>query len=404
MSSDRLRHIRPVAPVLLSIALLEFGVGVLNPLVGYQLTLRDVPTQAIGIIASCYFVGYVSGALTAARVADRVGHIRAITVFTVVMAAGVLLLALTESPVIWGVIRMTMGYGMGGLFVCVESWLNHKATTATRGRIFSVYLTIAHGCGMAGPMALVLFDPTGVTLFLVVAIFYATSIIPMAVTHVGNPEIGERVRLGLVRLFRISPLGVVVACFGAMASTSFGQMAPVFVRETGLTAAHLATLLTFNRLGAILTQLPVGYLSDKFGRRPMMVGCAAVALAGALAALAFGDMSFTVLAACSMVMIGAGAPLYGLGTAHTCDRCKPDEILAASGGQMLAWSVGAVVGPYVAAVTMDLVGAHGIFIHTGTIYVAIILYALYRSARRGAPSQVGAGRSQSAAVPAEKAP
>jgi MFS family permease len=387
MTSDRLQHIRPVAPVLLSIALLEFGIGALNPMVGYQLTLRGVPTQAIGLIASCYFVGYVTGALTVGRVADRVGHIRAITVFAVIMAAGVLLLALTESPVIWAAIRTVMGYGSCGLFVCVESWLNHKTSAATRGRIFSAYLTIAHGCGMAGTMALAFFDPTGVTLFLAVAILYSTSVIPMALTHVGNPEIGERVRLGLFRLFRISPLGVVVACIGAMASTSFNQMAPVFVRETGLTATHLATLLTAARLGSICMQLPVGFLSDRFGRRPMIIACASVALCGALGALTFGSHSFTVLAACVLVMIGAGAPLYGLGTALTCDRCKPEEILAASGGQMLAWSAGAVIGPSVAAGVMNLIGAHGVFIHTATIYVAIILYALYRSARRGAPDR-----------------
>jgi MFS family permease len=400
MSSDPLQHVRPVAPVLLSVALIEFGVGALNPLVGYQLTLREVPTQIIGIIASCYFAGFVTGSLTAARMVDRVGHIRAITTFAVIMANGVLLLALTSSPALWAVIRFCMGYGMAGMFVCVESWLNHKSTQATRGRIFSAYLTVSHGCGVIGPLALALFDPTGVTLFLVVALFYATAVIPMALTPVGNPEIGDRARFGIIKLFAISPLGVIVACAGAFASTAFNQLVPVYIKETGLTPGHLATLLMVTKIGAVASQMPVGFLSDRLGRRPAIIGSALLAAAGALGALAFGSQSFYALAGCAMVMVGGGSPLYGLSVAHTNDHCQQSQYVAASGGMLLAWSIGAMLGPTVAAGVMNRIGAHGIFIFAATAYGAIALYALYRTARRAAPTRE---RTEPAAT-AEKTP
>lgn len=385
MSSQISQILRPIAPVLASLTLIEFGVAALNPLIGYQLTLREVPTQIIGIIASCYFAGFVTGSMTAARAVDRVGHIRAITTFAIIMASGVLLLALTSSPALWAAIRFCMGYGMAGMFICVESWLSHKSTPETRGRIFSAYLTVAHAGGMVGPLALALFDPTGVTLFLVVAIFYATSIVPMALTEVGNPEVGDRVRFGIVRLFQISPLGVIVAGGSAIASTAFHQLVPVYINANGLTPGHLASLLMITKIGAVASQVPVGYLSDRLGRRPMIVACAMLASGGAFGVFIWGGHSFVLLAAAATLMVAASAPLYGLAVAHTNDHCQRSEYVAAAGGSMLAWSIGAMVGPTVAAGVMDGMGAVGLFAYSAAAYGALALYALYRSLRRAAP-------------------
>ncbi|MSP87617.1 MAG: MFS transporter [Alphaproteobacteria bacterium] len=387
MSSQIPQILRPIAPVLLSLTLIEFGVAALNPLIGYQLTLREVPTQIIGIIASCYFAGFVTGSLTAARAVDRVGHIRAITTFAIIMAGGVLLLALTSSSVLWAAIRFCMGYGMAGMFICVESWLSHKSTLETRGRIFSAYLTVAQAGGIVGPLALALFDPSGTTLFLVVALFYASSIIPMALTEVGNPEIGDRVRFGIVRLFQISPLGVIVAGASAFASTAFNQLVPVYINDNGLTPGHLASLLMIAKIGAVSSQVPVGYLSDRLGRRPMIVACAALAATGAAGAFMWGGQSFFVLAGSVALMVGASSPLYGLAVAHTNDHCQRSEYVAAAGGSMLAWSIGATIGPTVAAGVMNGIGATGLFVYSASAYGAIALYALYRSLRRAAPQR-----------------
>ncbi|MBM3559668.1 MAG: MFS transporter [Alphaproteobacteria bacterium] len=390
MNPDRLRHIRPIMPVLLAVMLIEVGVGALNPMIGYQLKLNQVPTQIIGIIASCYFIGYVTGCLISVRVADRVGHIRAMTTFVVILAVGVLLLTLIPQPWAWAAIRLAMGFGMAGLFVCVESWLNYKANEATRGRIFSAYLTVSHCCSMLGPVLLFFVDPSGTVLFIAVALFYASAIVPLALTQIGNPEMSDRARFGIARLFRISPLGVMVAGLGAFASTSFNQLAPVYIVETGLTPGHLATLLMTNKIGAVALQMPVGFLSDKLGRRPLMIGCASLGLTGAIGAFTLGGQSFYLLLACTMVMVAGGSPIYGQAVAHTCDHCKQNETVAASGGLLLAWSIGAMAGPTVAAAVMGQIGAAGLFAHTGAVYATIILFGLYRTLRRGAPPPMSA--------------
>src|SRR5262249_55890030 len=131
--------LRLVAQVLVGIALLEIALGAFQPLVTLQLEHRSVDTQLIGLIGSAYFAGFVLGTMTCFPIIDRVGHIRAFSVFTVVAANATLLHVVLPTPLAWLVLRTVVGYGLAGLFTIVESWLNDKATSETRGRIFALY-------------------------------------------------------------------------------------------------------------------------------------------------------------------------------------------------------------------------------------------------------------------------
>lgn len=182
MNALLFQFLRPVAPALLSIAFIQTATMALSPLMTLQLAMRDVSTEAIGVIASCYFVGWVAGSLTADRVVDRVGHIRALAVFVIVMVDSVILLALLPQPWLWAVIRIAMGYGTTGMFLVIESWLSFKSEQQTRGRIFSAYMVVINIAGIVGPSALAVFDTAGTELFMVIGLSLATAVVPMALT------------------------------------------------------------------------------------------------------------------------------------------------------------------------------------------------------------------------------
>lgn len=160
---------------------------------------------------------------------------------------------------------------------------------------------------------------------------------------------------------------------------------PIYVNAIGLTAAHLAILLVATRIGAILSQLPVGMLSDRFGRRPLVLGITAIVSTAALAIFFLGAYSFAVLVGLCVVMSGMASPLYALLIAHTNDHCRPEEYVAASGGLLLAWSIGSMVGPSIAGLVMGVMGASGLFVYMAVVYASILLFTVYRMYRRGAP-------------------
>src|SRR5262249_55700790 len=180
--------LRLVAQVLVGIALLEMALGAFQPLVTLQLEHRSIDTQLIGLIGSAYFAGFVVGTLTCFAIIDRVGHIRAFSVFTVLAANATLLHVVIPPPYAWILLRAIVGYGLAGIFTVVESWLNDKATSETRSRIFALYTMVAWGAGGIGPLGLNIHDPDGTILFALITVFIGTAIIPLALTRVGHPE------------------------------------------------------------------------------------------------------------------------------------------------------------------------------------------------------------------------
>ena len=376
--------VRPVAPVLAGVVLLELAIGALSPLIGLQLVRRQVATEVIGIVASAYFGGFLLGTLSCHRVIDRVGHIRAFSVFAIIAADAALLHAVIREPLLWIGLRAVTGYALAGLFVIAESWLNDKATTENRGRIFALYMAASWAASGVGPLGLNIPDPDGRMLFTLSAIVLGTALIPMALTRIGNPEIGHRSHFGVRRLFRISPLGF-TACFGAgLINTALWGLLPVYTEGSGLSSARLSVLLSTSVIGALLIQVPVGMLSDRFGRRPLMLVTTALAAGLAAAIVVLGGRSFTTLLILTFLLGSMVAPLYALGVGQTNDYVSRKDFVAASSGLLFAWGLGASIGPAAAAALMRPLGPAGLFVFVAAGLAAIAAFVLVRMIlRRG---------------------
>lgn len=378
--------IRPVVPVLIGVAFIELALGALSPLVGVQLAVRRVSPDLIGVVTSAYFLGFLAGTLTGFRVIDRVGHIRAFSVFAVIAGNAALLHLVFDSPYAWIVLRVFVGYGIAGQFVIAESWLNDKATSDNRGQIFAVYMVVAWATGGVGPLALNLPDTDGRLLFALIAVTMSAAMVPMALTRIGNPEIGHRSHFGIVRLYRISPLGV-FACFASgLINTALYGLLAVYTEYVGYSEKELSILLTVSMFGGLLVQYPVGFLADRFGRRPLML---VIAFGGATAAAAtafWGDRSFVALLAMTFVLASITAPLYALGVSQTNDYIERKDFVAASSGLLFAWGVGAVAGPAVAGLVMRPLGGPGLFVFLLGALVAVAGFVLFRMTVRRALS------------------
>lgn len=394
-----LARLQPIAPVLLGITFVQLALGAVAPLITLLLAQHGVPTPSIGLVTSAYYVGFLAGSLTCSAIVDRVGHIRAFTVFAAIGADCVLLNAITSDPLVWGILRAATGYAMSGAFLITESWLNDKADATSRGRTFAAYLFVTWAASAVGPLALNLHDAANL-LFILIAMSFATALIPMALTEVSNPEIAGRMHFGIRRLFAISPLGV-VACFASgLVNSAFYGMVPVYGEAIGLGASRISIVLTTALVGGLLAQYPIGMLSDRVGRRPTMLAAltAAMILAGAMALL--GGRSFPALLALVLIYAGMTAPLYGLGAGQTNDYISAKEFVGASGGLLFAWALGASAGPILAAGVMGIAGPSGLFLYVALVLGAIALFTVFRMLRRtGLPVAL-----QSGFVPAPQTP
>ena len=392
-------RVQPIAPVLLGITFVQLALGALAPFISLLLAQRSVPTTTIGLVTSAYYIGFLAGSLSCAAIVDRVGHIRAFTVFAAIGADCVLLHAITADPLVWGLLRAATGYAMSGAFLITESWLNDKVTASSRGRVFAAYLFVTWSASAIGPLALNLHNAANF-LFILIAMSFATALIPMALTEVSNPEIAGRSHFGLRRLFAVSPLGA-VACFAAgSVNSAFYGLVPVYGEAAGLGAGRISVLLTTALVGGLLAQYPVGMLSDRYGRRPTMLAALVIGLAFAAAMLLLGARLFPALLAIAFIYAGVTAPLYGLGAGQTNDYISPKDFVGASGGLLFAWALGASAGPVAASGVMALAGPGGLFLYLVAVLAAIALFTIFRMLRRsGLPVD-----QQTGFVPAPQTP
>ncbi len=371
-----------IAPLLAGLTLLVMGNGMLSSLLALRMAQMDFPSWTTGLVMSSYFVGLVSGTFYAYRLISGVGHIRTFAALASCASAATLAHPFLVAAVPWAGLRFVEGFCISGLFMCTESWLHARATNETRGRILSLYMVLVYMSQGVGQFLLNLRDPSGFALFVIASILLSLALVPVAVTRVQAPDLSQPVRFGIGRLYATSPLGV-AGCFAAgLMIGAFYGMGPFFAQQIGLDVAGTSQLMGFAILGGLILQWPFGRLSDRFDRRTVLTGLsgALVLTCVAMAAVAGGDPLWLLVLA--PVFGGFVFTLYPLCAAHTNDYIEPSELVQASGGLILAYGVGAALGPLGASPVMEMAGPVGLFVFQAFVALLITAYALWRMFQR----------------------
>ena len=361
----------PVVPVLLGVLSAQVALGLMAPLVPLLLVGGGSTAPQIGLIASAYSLGFMAGAMTAERLVIRVGHIRAFAAFAALAANATLLMAVVGQPLAWAALRAVVGLSAAGLCLVAESWLNGSADNASRGRIFGAYLVALN----AVPASAWLFVPAGIA--------FTTALLPLALTRQPNPAIGRQARMGLAALYRVSPVGLACCLAAGLVNGVFYALAPVYLSRFGYHPTQVAAFVSAANVAGLAVQWPIGLLSDRLGRRPMAVAVLALGLALALLFVLAGRAGMPVLLVLGCAFAGVAAPLYGLGAGQTNDRLARGDAVAASGGLLFVWAMGARVGRALAGAVMGLLGPGGLFIYLAVVLGGISLFTGLRIRLRG---------------------
>jgi len=377
---------RSVASLLLSVSIIFLGQGLLSTLLGVNLAATDLPSTISGLVMSGYFLGLVVGSIFAINVIQGVGHIRAFAAFASIFSAAALSHAFFSDPIFWGVLRVIAGFCMAGLLMCTESWLNEKATRETRGTVLSMYMIATYLSQGVAQFMLSLGGTGGYVLYALVSILLSVALVPVALTKVPGPAIPTPRRFGFRKLMAISPTGVVGCLSSGVALGAFYGVGPLFARQVGLDLSGTAAFMSAIILGGLILQWPIGWISDRFDRRPVIifVGLSLSVVCAALVALGLVDLDLNALGpTVALLSLGAlfgalASTLYPLSAALANDRIDPQDMVPASGGLLLAYSIGAVAGPIMASIIMDLMGPHGLFALVVVVGIMVAAFTFVR--------------------------
>jgi MFS family permease len=271
-----------------------------------------------------------------------------------------------------------------GLYMVVESWLNALAPSDQRGRVFATYMVVSLLALAAGQYVLLAGDVLQYMLFGVAAMFFALALVPVALIRISAPEVIDAPRLGLRRLYRISPLSMAGAAAAGLTGGAFWGMGPVFVSGLGLGTLAVSVFMSLAVMGGVLLQWPLGHLSDRIDRRRVLTGVSFGGAAFGLAMLAVSGRYpeaggyAAILNLLVFVYGGFAFTVYSLSVAHLNDHLAPAEMMEATGTILLIYAVGAIVGPLLASGIMELAGPRGLPAFFGAVFLATAVYAVHR--------------------------
>lgn len=371
-----LKIIKSVIAPIASLAILVMGDALFVTHTSVRLKMGGYSINTIGYIVGGYFAGLLIGSFCWNRIIERVGHIRAYTAMATLLTVLAMFQALSLKIWIWALVRFAGGICIGGLFVVIESWLLAKSTPTTKGKVLSIYMISFYASQGLSQFLLNVADPFSIVPFAIVVILSAISIIPVSITKMSAPIIQEPSNLKIYKLFKTCPLGMLTCVFSGFLLGPIYGLVPVYTKEIGMTIEQIAYASSSIILGGFLFQWPIGQISDKLDRRKV------ISLTGFCAALCaliitFLNSSSAFLLFLFLAMYGGFSfTVYPQGISHGSDTVEAKDLIAATAGFSIAYSVGAIIGPMIASFSMTLFGPKGLFIYSATVSAALGLMAI----------------------------
>lgn len=375
------RTLAPFFSLLLATSILLIGNGLLGTLVPLRAGMEHFTTATIGGIGSVYFAGFLAGCVLGPHIVRRAGHIRSFAALAGLASVLPLFHVLVVDPFMWGGLRALHGFCFAGLYMVIESWLNERATNETRGRLFSVYLVVNLSSITLGQLLLNVADPAGFTLFAIVSILTSLALVPISLTTSVQPAPIASTQIYIAKLYKLSPVGLMGSFVVGLTNAPFWTLGPVFAQDSGLDMLGVSIFMTAAIIGGAVAQWPIGRLSDKTDRRRIIFGLCIGSAAGEFALIAARASGTETLLLIAGFFFGVfSLTIYSVCVAHTNDHASRESFVSVSGGLLLVYAVGAIIGPSAASLGTSSYGLAFIFMFGAAVHLAFAIFTGLRIA------------------------
>jgi MFS family permease len=376
-----------LAALFISCFILLLGNGLINVLLPVRMGLDGSDTTAIGVVLSLYYAGMLLGAIYSKNLISRAGHVRMFAGCAAIAAVSILLCSLYSNPLLWGVMRFIIGFCNASAFTAMESWLSESSTKDNRGKVLAMYNAVVLAGLFGGQFFMNVANPIDTTLFVIAGMLICASIVPIVLSKKSGPAIGEVTPMPLHKLYLISPLGVVCCLAAGITYSALFNLLPVFAGHYGITDFNLSLYIGSAIFGAFILQFPVGYLSDRFDRRSVLLCLLLISASASLLVINLISSGYMfALFVATATTGGIVACTYPLSIAEAFDRLRQSEMVAAMGSLILAFSLGGILGPFTASIAMSEFGVDALFYYLAIVQLLLMGFVVWRmNARHALP-------------------
>jgi MFS family permease len=363
-----------ISAAIVLVALVGIALSLFIPLLSLEMERQGISATLSGLNTAFGGLGTLAAVPFVPRVAARVG-VTPLLLVAVIATAGVAV-GFHLSPFwAWFPLRFVFGAALGAIFVLSEYWINAAAPPARRGFVMGVYATVLATGFAAGPLLLLMTGTNGAAPYLAGAAIALLALIPLLLARGITPDLAGESHVRVLPFLTAVPTATFAALvFGAIETGGFALF-PVYGLRTGFSELNAAMLVSIVAAGNVVSQMPLGWLSDKMDRRVLLLLCALAGAAGCALMPVLID-NRPLFYGLLFVWGGLTGGLYTVGLAHLGARFSGLELASANAAFVMLYSIGLILGPPLVGISMDGLGAHGLGAHGFALALGLML-AMY---------------------------
>ncbi|UCZ54061.1 MFS transporter [Bacillus shivajii] len=353
-----------------------FSQGMLLPVLAVMLETAGVSSAANGLNAAALYIGIILVAPFIEKPVRKYGYKPVIALGLVILVVTLMLFPFWQSFWFWFVLRMAVGIADNLIHFSTQVWISSTSTKEKRGRQLAIYgLAFGMGFGL-GPMMTRLLEVNDFLPFIIASAASIVAWVFMLFLKNEWPanDFETASQLGTLsrykQVFKLAWFALLPGfCFGYMEASLHGNF-PVYAMRFGLDIQFVTVfLLPSFVFGSLITQLPLGILSDKVGRSRVLHSLAFLGL------ILFFSMSFVeenqwmlwTLFTLAGMLLGS---LFSLGIAYLADLLPANLLPTGNVMTGVLFATGSMIGPTIGGWLIEIVGQ-------GAIYYSISAMLLF---------------------------
>jgi len=349
------QRLRGIVACIASTIAVTVTMGLSLPYLALVLEHQGVDPWLNGLSAAVQMVAVMFLAFLGPRLMARWGTKRVIGGGLVGVAVSLALLPVFPNVWLWFPIRFMLGLSAELVWTAGDVWINQLATDEKRGRIIGITGFFQHGGFAVGPLLLgvmgintwwPLYIGTGIVLAGIIPLFLAGR-----ASAPGHGDASARI----FHFLKIAP-GLMIAglMFGLIDSATLSLL-PVYGLRKELGVDMAENMLAIFVIGAMLAQIPMGWLTDHFAARRLMLvaaGLTLLALLGMPWLIADPVLIYPLLG-----LMGAGlGSFYTIALTEMGRRFSGGALIGVTTTFMFLWASGSVVGPGLSGLAIEFGG------------------------------------------------
>ena len=260
----------PVSSLFFAIAFLAIGYGMILTYVGVYLKDLGLNDAVIGLINASFFLGAIGSSIFSQKIISSVGHIRSFATFASLMVISFLIQALFFNEYLWALLRFISGFAFYALLIIIESWLNEKSSQIHRGKILAIYTIIFYLATALGQLFLNIKGDTTSIIFILGSVLILFSVLFISLTKIKEPILKPFEKYSFPKLYSVVPLALMGSFIGGFFVGGFFTMIPIYLMQKYSSIETVSLFMACSILGGLISQWPIGLLSDKYGRRKLI--------------------------------------------------------------------------------------------------------------------------------------